>query len=161
MDSQKEALNLAVKLLSGQDYSKSDLIKKIKTKGISDEMANKIIERLKEQNLYKEEAYTNSLIKKRAKKGLSKELIQEELHKKGISVSSQEIQNIIEDFNIDPMKELKGLLKSKIPMSYNPGDFKQKEKLKAKLLRLCFSKGLDYEESFVLINPILNEDDSF
>ncbi|MFZ8932799.1 MAG: hypothetical protein ACO20H_00410 [Bacteriovoracaceae bacterium] len=155
---EKQALQLAVKLLSGQDYAKADLVNKLIKRGFDNDLADTVITKLKEKKLFKEDAFLKGYIKRKSKKGFCFEIIQKELEKKNINLNRDEYDEIIADFNINPNSELKEIMKLKIPSRFDSSDHKQCEKVKNKLLRFALSKGASFDTAVELVDSILNQD---
>lgn len=94
MDEQKrnEALNVALRLLSGRAHSRSELESKLKSRGIAPEAISKAMERLEELKLIDDRAFAGNCMESLAKrrpegriktqarlkqKGLSEEIVDE------------------------------------------------------------------------------------
>ena len=155
---EKQAIQLAVKLLSGQDYAQSDLINKLINKGYDHDLALKVITTLKDKNLFKEQAFLKSYIRRKSKKGFCFEIIQKDLEKKNIYLSRDQYEEIIADFNINPDLELLEMLRSKIPSHFDSSNHKENEKVRNKLLRFALSKGTNFDKAIELVDTILNQD---
>jgi len=134
--------NKALKFLSYRPRSEKEIRDKLKRKKVSEEIINKIISRLKENNFINDEEFVKWWIEQRTTfKPRSVRLIKIELKQKGIG------QELIEETighlpsTIDDLESAKKLIEKRLPRYKN---LSRDEKFQ-KIARFLSSKGFSYD----------------
>ena len=128
---------------------------KIEAKGFTSEEIKQTIEYLKKRNLFKEDAFIKSFIRKKILKGTSTDQIKLELEKRSVFVTQEEILREIQSLEINPIEQLKKHLRKKIPSQEHHKN--EPSKIKQKLIRYASQRGYEYEESLEIIETLLIE----
>ncbi|TDJ08982.1 MAG: hypothetical protein E2O68_01095 [Deltaproteobacteria bacterium] len=147
-----DAYNKAIKLLSKQDYSEPRLRQKLQTAGMSDEMIQSAILKLKEQNLLKESAFIDSFVRKHMRKGFSISYIKEKLERDNITVDEERIKVIFESEDLTHSKQIKNLIDKKTPSNFRHID---RQKLINRLIRHLHSKGHNIDDGLSYLETML------
>lgn len=133
----KRAKEKALWLISGRDYSKKQLIDKIK-KDSSEETAEEVCERMEELGLVNDESYARRYasdllnIKKMSKRGAKYKLIE-----KGIDKDL--CDEILDEFDVDPVEQIVEIIERKY--SGKLEDEKDRRRTVAALQRLGYGWG--------------------
>jgi regulatory protein len=142
----KNYYTYSLRLLTGRDYSKFKLRKKLIEKECTIEEAEQIINKLIEKNYLKENNYINSQVKRLIHKGYSLNNIVYQLNLEKIEISENIILDICEEFNIDYESEIFKLIDRKY---YNTKNTK-------KTLNHFIAKGHSYYNLKKFIDRIEN-----
>lgn len=133
----KRAKEKALWLLSGRDYSKKQLIDKIK-KDSSHETAEEVCERMEELGLVNDESYARRYasdllnIKRMSKRGAKYKLME-----KGIDRAL--CDEILDEFDVDPVEQLVDIIKRKYANKLD--DEKDRRRTVAALQRMGYGWG--------------------
>ncbi|MBQ1546637.1 MAG: regulatory protein RecX [Clostridia bacterium] len=133
----KRAKEKALWLLSGQDYSRGGLARKLMRES-SEETVEKVCDRMEELGLINDEDYARRLgsdllnIKKMSKRGAVYKLME-----KGIDRSLAE--EVLEEFDVDPVEQICELIERKYSQKLE--DEKDRRRTIAALQRLGYSWG--------------------
>ena len=149
----KRPLNLAIKYLSYQPRTVYEMQEYIKKKGFSEDIIEKIIEILLEQNHLNDRDFATLFIESKVRnKPKSKFAFQYELKKKGINPSI--IDAILEQYD-DQDLALKAV-RPKIRMWQNLDD----EKFKKKMMNFLRYRGFNYDICLSTLNFFLESKDA-
>lgn len=132
--SYENALNEAVKQLSYRDLSKSTLLKKLISKGHSEDACEYAIAYLEQRNLIDDKRYAESMLRSYSRRGYGNARIKQELKMRG--VSNDDAMEIYEQYKTD-FSLLHSLLDKKL--KGDTSDKKQVQKAIAFLQRRGFS----------------------
>ncbi len=133
----KRAKERALWLLSGRDYSKKQLIDKIK-KDSSPEVAAEVCERMEELGLVNDESYARRYasdllnIKKMSKRGAKYKMIER-------GIDRDLCDEILDEFDIDPVQQIAGIIERKYADKLD--DEKGRRRTVAALQRLGYGWG--------------------
>ena len=142
MDEFEKFYNKALKFLSYRPRSEKEIRDKLSGKKASEEIINKVISRLKENNFLNDEEFVKWWIEQRANfKPRSLKLIKMELRQKGIDKDL--IDQIIDDLSltIDDLSSAKKLIEKRLPRYKNLAPDKKFQKI----ARFLASKGFSYD----------------
>ncbi|MCY4523656.1 MAG: RecX family transcriptional regulator [Halobacteriovoraceae bacterium] len=146
-----KAYQYGIRLVSKQDYPEAKIKNKMLAKGFSCQETKDAIENLKSKNYLNERRFTQRQISKLISKGYAAVLIKMHLDRLKIAISSEEINNHIDDcyqeMRITPEKQIIKLIKSR-DQKYD----KKGNKKKDYMLRYLLSRGHEKE----LCEKILN-----
>lgn len=149
----EEALSSLASLCAESEKCKYDIIQKAIKWGLSREDAQKIAERLEEENFINELRYANFYARDKyrfAKWGRKK--IEYMLKMKHISEDN--ISNALEEIPQDDYTDiLTDLLRAKIKTT----KYSSTQELKAKLFRYCASKGYEIDNISKTVNKVIKE----
>jgi SOS response regulatory protein OraA/RecX len=150
------AYNKAIKLLSKQDYSEPRLKQKLQTAGMSDEMIESAVIKLKRQNLLQENTYINNFIRKHMRKGFSISYIREKLERENLIVDDEKIAEVFNEEDLTHNKQIKSLINKKLPQGFRPpANDIDRQKLINRLLGHLFSKGHNIDDGLSYLQTIL------
>lgn len=131
----KQAKNKALYLLSFKDYSKQELLNKLK-KDYCDKSAKKAIYRMEELGFINDEIFAQKYAKKLIfNKYFSKKRAKFEMYKKGIDKNI--IDKVLSDIDFDAVNQIKILIDKKYKLAYS--DEKVKNRAIAFLQRYGYS----------------------
>ena len=142
MDEFEKFYNKALKFLSYRPRSEKEIRGKLKRKKASEEIINKIIQRLKENNFINDEEFVKWWIEQRTTfKPRSLKLIKIELRQKG--VDKELIEETIDRLSstIDDLESAKKLIDKRLPRYKNLSGDKKFQKV----ARYLSSKGFSYD----------------
>lgn len=153
----QQLYNYCLKLLSKRDYSEYKIREKIITRGLDKEECQIIIKKLKEEKFLNANRYINEKVQHLANKGYSLQYIQEKLHLEEISISTNEIQNVIDEAAINTASVIKTLLDRKISQYVSKKSNLTEQQLISKSLLFLSSKGYDYHQAVDLLPRELSD----
>ncbi len=139
MSSAKEA---AVRLLARREHSAYELVDKLIRKGFSQASALEALEACQADGYQSDERYARALCQTRANQGYGPQRIEYEL--KQFKLSSELIEQILEDSLIDWNQEARRVLRKKFKQNMGQ-DFKAKQKQKQFLSYRGFSSSIIQE----------------
>lgn len=140
--------NYSIHLLARQDYSEFKLRQKLRSK--KDNLPHEVeevIEKLKEKNLLREEAYRRLFIRKWMIKGEGEEKIRKRGAMEKLEFTDDEFMAIAQELGFSDENSLEKLIQKKLRMKEIPKDPKERFKLRDKVLRFLISKGHSYEDA--------------
>lgn len=160
-ESKQSAYNDAIKLLSRRNYSHFKLSEKLLIKGHSKEDIDEAIAELIETRLFNEVHYIESKVKGLMYKNWSPALIQQRLKREHISIPTEEIEVIFEEYGYSKEQQIRSIIDKKLLQLTNyrlPKDLEQLYwKLKEKLVITISAKGHNHYEFDQIINHRLRE----
>ena len=133
-------LNYALSLISKRHYSQKKLFEKLMKKENNREVANKVIDKLKDNDLLDDHAYMEDLIEWDKERGFGKNKIIKHLKEQGIP------EAMIAKAHFSPSKEVlraKGLI-PKLERKYSHYAYENKKK---HIYQALLSQGYDYEST--------------
>lgn len=140
--------NYSIHLLARQDYSEFKLRRKLRSK--KDNLPHEVeevLEALKAKGLLREEGYRRLFIRKWMMKGESEQKIRQRGAMEKLEFGPDEFQAIELELGFSDSESLEKLIQKKLRMKEIPSDYKEKSKLRDKVLRFLISKGHSFEES--------------
>ena len=150
------AYNKAIKLLSKQDYSEPRLRQKLQTAGMSDEIIESAVIKLKRQNFLQESTYINTFIRKHMRKGFSISYIREKLERENLIVDGEKIAEVFSEEDLTHNKQIKSLINKKLPPDFRPpANDIDRQKLINRLVGHLFSKGHNIDDGLSYLETIL------
>ena len=140
--------NYSIHLLARQDYSEFKLRRKLRSK--KDNLPHEVEEvlaALKEKGLLKEEAYRRLFIRKWMMKGESEQKIRQRGGMEKLEFGPLEFEAVELELGFTDGESLEKLIHKKLRSKEIPTDYKEKSKLRDKVLRFLISKGHSYDDS--------------
>lgn len=140
--------NYSIHLLARQDYSEFKLRQKLRSK--KDNLPHEVDEvllKLKEKGLLREESYRRLFIRKWMQKGESEHKIRQRGSMEKLTFEDEEFENVSVELGLTDEDSLEKLVTKKLRSKDIPTDFKEKSKLRDKVLRFLISKGHAFEEA--------------
>jgi regulatory protein len=134
LDNFKKALNYAFLLLKYRPRAKKELFSRLKKKGYSASVIDKVLTYLEENKYINDENFTKEFVSSCLNKGWGKKKI--EFHLKKLGICEELIEEVLEKKNF--REKLKELIKKKVV------HFRGKGNLYQKILKYFLSKGFDY-----------------
>lgn len=86
----RRAYERAVRCLAAREHSERELLNKLRTREIDADLARRVLEDLKAQNLQSDERFAESLVRSRINRGQGPIRIRQELGRKGVADELQE-----------------------------------------------------------------------
>lgn len=139
--------NYSIHLLARQDYSEFKLRRKLRSK--KDNLPHEVeevLEALKGKGLLREESYRRLFIRKWMMKGESEQKIRQRGSMEKLEFGPTEFHAIELELGFSDSESLEKLIQKKLRMKEIPSDFKEKSKLRDKVLRFLISKGHSFED---------------
>ncbi|HXH73359.1 MAG TPA: regulatory protein RecX [Bacteriovoracaceae bacterium] len=149
--------NYSIHLLARQDYSEFKLRQKLRSK--KDNLPHEIdevLEALKNKGLLKEASYRRLFIRKWMMKGESEDKIRKRGNMEKLQFESEEFTNVTDELGFSDEDSLEKLVQKKLRCKEIPTDFKEKQKLRDKVLRFLISKGHGFDEAKRALNNFLS-----
>lgn len=150
----RRAFNKAVDLLATREHSKKEIVTKLIQRGYDKEIAEETIEKLTYYGYIDDERFARLFakeLKERKKYGLGR--IKQELFRKGIE--REIIENVLCEFEEDPIEEIKELLLKKYP------HFSQDEKSKNRAVNGLLRYGYRIHDIKNAMNSFDNGEDEY
>jgi regulatory protein len=146
----KTALNKAMALCSGREYSAGEISTKLQSWGITDNESARIIGLLKKDNFINEERYANAFVMDKFRYNKWGK-IKISAHLKAKNISWEIIKNALDAIDDETYKQT---LVNLISVHRKSVKAKNQYDLKAKLLRYGLSKGFESSLMYDLLNEI-------
>jgi SOS response regulatory protein OraA/RecX len=140
--------NYSIHLLARQDYSEFKLRRKLRSK--KDNLPHEVeevLEALKGKGLLREESYRRLFIRKWMMKGEAEDKIRKRGAMEKLVFEDEEFSNVEKELGFSDDDSIEKLVSKKLRAKDIPTDFKEKQKLRDKVLRFLISKGHSYEDS--------------
>lgn len=140
----KECYQKAIRLLTQRDYSRPKLRKKLVENGFEIDDALECVEKLYAEGYLKEQWYIEGRIKAFMRKGYSQSHIKQRLAQEELYIDIDYIQSIFADNLHDEDEQMIELIQKKASRYLNAWpelDYKERQKIKAKVIRALISKG--------------------
>jgi regulatory protein len=144
-----KALNTALRILTGRDHSKSELIRKLKQRGFSPEDIAKAVSECERLDYINDERTAGVYINQMIRKGHGLNRIRHEMNKKGLT--GQRIQNILDQIesDIDEAQGAERILEKNIKRFEREKDLKKR---RDKIYRFLYARGFSQDTIRKLIN---------
>jgi len=149
--------NYAIQLLSRQDYSEFKLKNKLRTRpDVLSAEIHEVIEKLKESHLLREENYKRLFIRKWLVKGESESKIRARGKMEKLEIDTQDFISTSQELGIESKDNITKLIEKKLRSKNIPVDYKEKLKIKDKILRFLISKGHSFDEAKSAISKYIS-----
>lgn len=155
--STRKAYLYIIKLLSKRDYSTYKVKVKLQSKGYEEEHINEAIDEVVEKGYLNDEEYATARAKSFMIKGLHPQLIQTKLQEEHLSISSDSIQQLFEEYGISTSSQLTELLVKKIRTIGQSQLQNKQEATRQKLTRYCLSKGHEIEDITSTLDNLISD----
>ena len=134
----QKALNSALRILTGRDHSKSELIRKLKQRGFKPEDIEKAVSECERLDYINDERTSRIYINQMIRKGHGLNRIRHEMNKKGLR--GQRIQNILCEIesDIDEAQGAERILEKNIKRFDREGNLKKR---RDKIYRFLYARG--------------------
>ena len=144
-----KAYNSALRILTGRDHSKSELIRKLKQRGFKPEDIEKAVSECERLDYINDERTAGLYINQMIRKGHGLNRIRHEMNKKGLK--GQRIQNILSEIesDIDEAEGGERILVKNIKRFEREGDLKKR---RDKIYRFLYARGFSPDTIRKLIN---------
>ena len=145
----QKALNSALRILTGRDHSKSELIRKLKQRGLKSEDIEKAVWECERLDYINDERTARVYINQMIRKGHGLNRIRHEMNKKGLR--SQRIQNILSEIesDIDEAEGAERILEKNVKRFEREADLKKR---RDKIYRFLYARGFSQDTIRKLIN---------
>jgi regulatory protein len=145
----QKALNTALRILTGRDHSKSELIRKLKQRGLKSEDIEKTVSECERLDYINDERTARVYINQMIRKGHGLNRIRHEMNKKGLR--SQRIQNILSEIesDIDEAEGAERILEKNVKRFERETDLKKR---RDKIYRFLYARGFSQDTIRKLIN---------
>ena len=145
----QKALNTALRILTGRDHSKSELIRKLKQRGLKSEDIEKAVSECERLDYINDERTARVYINQMIRKGHGLNRIRHEMNKKGLR--GQRIQNILSEIesDIDEAEGAERILKKNVKRFEREPDLKKR---RDKIYRFLYARGFSQDTIRKLIN---------
>ena len=146
--------NYCIHLIARQDYSEYKLRKKLRSK--PQNLPHKIEEalaKLKAKGLLREEGYRRLFIRKWMQKGEAEDKIRQRGAQEKLQFEDGEFEAIATELGFNDDESLEKLVQKKLRGKTIPTDWKEKQKLRDKVIRFLLSKGHSFSE----IRPVIEK----
>lgn len=145
--------NYCVHLIARQDYSEHKLRQKLRSKPQNlPHQIDEAIEKIKAKGLLREESYRRLFIRKWMLKGESEDKIRKRGAQEKLVFEDDEFEACQKELGFTDDDSLEKLVAKKLRLKEIPKDFKEKQKLRDKVLRFLISKGHGFSEAKKAIN---------
>jgi regulatory protein len=149
--------NYAINLLSRQDYSEFKLKNKLRTRpDVLTIEINEVIEKLKGNHLLREENYKRLFIRKWLLKGESESKIRSRGKMEKLEIDTQDFLAISQELGVGNEDNISKLIEKKLRSKNIPEDYKEKLKIKDKILRFLISKGHSFDDAKSAISKYIS-----
>ena len=145
-DLSKKALDYAIRILGIRDYSIHKMKEKLQTRKYSAEIIDETINKLLEYNYIREEEYTRSRIKQLLYKNFADNYIIQKVKAENLKITSEMIDEVKSEYRISTTENICYLIEKKLRGKTIPTDYKDKMKLKQKIVSFLVSKGYNFDE---------------
>ncbi len=138
----RKALNTALRILTGRDHSKSELIRKLKQRGFKSEDIEKAVSECERLDYINDERTARVYINQMIRKGHGLNRIRHEMNKKGLR--GQRIQNILSEIesDIDEAEGAERILKKNVKRFEREPDLKKR---RDKIYRFLYARGFSQD----------------
>ena len=145
----QKALNTALRILTGRDHSKSELIRKLKQRGLKSEDIEKAVSECERLDYINDERTARVYINQMIRKGHGLNRIRHEMNKKGLR--GQRIQNILSEIesDIDEAEGAERILEKNVKRFEREADLKKR---RDKIYRFLYARGFSQDTIRKLIN---------
>jgi len=145
----QKALNSALRILTGRDHSKSELIRKLKQRGFKPEDIAKAVSECERLDYINDERTSRIYINQMIRKGHGLNRIRREMNNKGLR--GQRIQNILVEIesDIDEAQGAERILEKNIKRFEREADLKKR---RGKIYRFLYARGFSPDTIRKLIN---------
>jgi len=145
----QKALNTALRILTGRDHSKSELIRKLKQRGLKSEDIEKAVSECERLDYINDERTARVYINQMIRKGHGLNRIRHEMNKKGLR--GQRIQNILSEIesDIDEAEGAERILEKNVKRFERETDLKKR---RDKIYRFLYARGFSQDTIRKLIN---------
>ena len=127
-------------LLGRREYSRPQLEKKLKARGLQPEWITKLLDELREEGLFRETAYQKARTRQLLKKGLGASLVKAKLRFEKCEIKDGDIQEAFEAIGTTPQEELRKVV-DKALRKYARGKELPPKELRQKILKSLMTKG--------------------
>ena len=147
----QKALNTALRILTGRDHSKSELIRKLKQRGLKSEDIEKAVSECERLDYINDERTARVYINQMIRKGHGLNRIRHEMNKKGLR--GQRIQNILSEIesDIDEAEGAERILEKNVKRFERESDLKKR---RDKIYRFLYARGFSKSMISDLIRKI-------
>ncbi|MBT4791980.1 MAG: hypothetical protein HON90_10445 [Halobacteriovoraceae bacterium] len=137
----KEAFNYAIKLLSKRDYSIYKLTQKLITQEITEECAQRVINKLIALKYLREEEFTKARASQLLSRCYANDYIVQKLSEEQLEIDHQQLETLRKELGLDSQGQIKKLIEKRLRYKQIPESFEERQKLKYKLFSFLNSKG--------------------
>ena len=144
-----KALNTALRILTGRDHSKSELIRKLKQRSFKSEDIEKAVSECERLDYINDERTARVFINQMIRKGHGLNRIRHEMNRKGLR--GQRIQNILSEIesDIDETEGAERILEKNVKRFEREADLKKR---RDKIYRFLYARGFSQDTIRKLIN---------
>lgn len=135
---EEEARHYALRLLAKREYFESEMKQRLVRKGVDEQVAEKVVRVLVEQNLLSDRRYAEAYLRSRVRRGEAPWLAAMRARKKGVKPEAVE-EALLAYADYDARSAIQALLHKKDP----GGQRHAQEKVRMRLIRYLQGKGFD------------------
>ena len=114
MEKEKNPRSYVLWLLTGRDYSRGQLEKKLKARGVEPAEIRTLLEGLIEEGLFREQNYQRARTRQLLRKGLGAPIVKSKLRAEKCQVSDDDIARGFEELGVDPQAQLRAAVEKEL-----------------------------------------------